>query len=59
MSNYTYWAGFAEGTAAGLSFETLSAAPTPAPVPLPASIWLLGAALGGLGLLRGTGGRSA
>ena len=51
--DHTYWAGFAEGAAAGLRYETLSAAPTPAPVPLPASIWLLGAALGGLGALRG------
>jgi len=57
--DHTYWAGFAEGAAAGLSFESLSAAPTPAPVPLPASIWLLGAALGGLGALRGRVRRSA
>lgn len=43
------WAGFAEGTTDGLRFETLDA---PAPVPLPASVWLLGAALGGLGMIR-------
>lgn len=46
----TYWAGFSEGTADGIRFETLAAAP--APVPLPASFWLLGLAVGGLGALR-------
>lgn len=45
-SDHTYWAGFAEGAADGLRYETLAA------VPLPASAWLLGLALGGLGLSR-------
>jgi predicted dienelactone hydrolase len=46
----TEWAGFQPGTVKGLKFETLSA--NPAPVPLPASVWLMAAALGGLGVLR-------
>ncbi len=46
----TEWAGFQDGTVKGLKFETLSAAP--APVPLPASVWLMVAALGGLGVMR-------
>jgi predicted dienelactone hydrolase len=46
----TEWAGFKDGTVAGLMFETRSAAP--APVPLPATVWLLVAAMGGLGALR-------
>ncbi len=49
--DHTYWAGFADGTAEGLRFETLSAR-TPAPVPLPGSVWLLGLAMGGLAALR-------
>ncbi len=46
---HSYWKGFQKGSAAGLSFEVLQA---PAPVPLPASVWLMGLALGGLGLMR-------
>jgi predicted dienelactone hydrolase len=41
---HSYWTGFAEGTADGLRYETLS----PAPIPVPASVWLLGLAVGGL-----------
>jgi hypothetical protein len=44
------WAGFRDGTAAGLRFEVLEAAP--APVPLPASAWALGLGLGTLAALR-------
>ena len=47
------WFGFGNGSAEGLRYETLSGAQTPAPVPLPASVWLLGVALGGLGIVRG------
>lgn len=53
--DHTYWAGFRNGTASGLRFEVLQAAP--AEVPLPASVWLLGLALGGLAALRRTHGR--
>ncbi len=49
--DHTYWTGFAEGTAQGLRYEVLRAG-QPAPVPLPASAWLLGLALGGLGAMR-------
>lgn len=48
--DHTYWAGFLQGTAAGLKFETLSAAV--APVPLPATAWLLAMAVGGIGFAR-------
>lgn len=48
--DHTYWKGFAEGTADGLRYETLAAAP--APVPLPASALLLAVGLGGLGVMR-------
>jgi len=51
--DHTYWAGFQEGTADRLRFETLAAAP--APIPLPASVWLMLAALGGLGVMRRRG----
>ena len=50
-ADHTYWAGFGEGTAEGLRFETLSATTSVAPVPVPASLWLLGFAFGGLGAL--------
>jgi hypothetical protein len=40
------WTGFASGTADGLRWETLPA------VPLPASVWMLGVAVGGLAMLR-------
>jgi predicted dienelactone hydrolase len=46
--DHTYWAGFKQGTADGLRYEVLYAAP----VPLPASVWMLGIAVGGLGALR-------
>jgi predicted dienelactone hydrolase len=46
------WKGFAEGTADRLRFETLAAGQTPAPIPLPASAWLLAAAVAGLGAMR-------
>jgi predicted dienelactone hydrolase len=48
--DHTYWAGFEEGTADGLRYEVLAAAPSP--VPLPASAWLLGLALGGFAAVR-------
>jgi len=44
--DHTYWAGFADGAADGLRFEVLAA------VPLPASGWLLGLAVAGLGAMR-------
>ncbi len=47
-SDHSYWKGFQDGTAAGLSFEVLA----PAVIPLPASAWLLGFAVAGLGALR-------
>lgn len=47
---HSHWFGFPEGAANGLRYETLSA--QPAPVPLPATGWMLVAAMGGLGLLR-------
>lgn len=56
-AEHTYWKGFAEGTAEGLRYETLSA--DVAAVPLPASIWMLGFALGGFGILRGRRNRAA
>lgn len=47
------WTGFADGAADGLRYETLAAGQGPAPVPLPATLWLLGLAVGGLGAMRG------
>jgi hypothetical protein len=49
--DHTYWKGFAEGSAKGLRFETLAAG-QPAPVPLPATVWMLALAIGGIGALR-------
>ena len=46
------WTGFREGTAEGLRYEVLAAGQAPAPIPLPASVWMLGLALGGLGATR-------
>jgi predicted dienelactone hydrolase len=46
------WLGFADGTADRLRYETLDAGESPAPVPLPASFWLLGLAVAGMGLTR-------
>lgn len=51
--DHTYWKGFAEDTAEGLRYEVLSATEGPAPVPLPATAWLLGLAVCGLGAMRG------
>lgn len=48
--DHTYWFGFPEGAAEGLRYEVLSA--EVAPVPLPASVWLLGLSVAGLGALR-------
>ncbi len=48
-ADHSYWAGFSDGTADGLRYEVLTAAQSPSPVPLPASAWLLGLALAGLG----------
>ena len=48
--DHTYWAGFQNGTAAGIRFEVRSA--LPAPIPLPASVLMLGMALGGLVMMR-------
>ena len=53
------WTGFDAGAAEGLRYETLAAGQPPAPIPLPASVWLLGAAVGGLGALRARRARTA
>lgn len=50
--DHTHWAGFKEGTAAGLRYEVLTAASAPSPIPLPASVWMLGLAVAGLGAWR-------
>lgn len=52
------WAGFKTGTADRLRYETLSAAVVTAPIPLPASVWLLGLGVMGLGVTRLTKARS-
>jgi len=57
--DHTYWAGFQEGSAAGLRYEVLTAEGEPAPVPLPASLWMLGLALGGFGAMGRKGNRGA
>lgn len=44
----TDWAGFQTGASDGLRFESRQATP----VPLPASVWLLGLAIGGLSVMR-------
>ncbi len=44
-ADHTYWKGFKDGTADGLRFEVLAA------IPLPASVWLMGMALGGLAVM--------
>ncbi|WP_299650070.1 VPLPA-CTERM sorting domain-containing protein [uncultured Jannaschia sp.] len=53
------WTGFDAGTADGLSYEVLQAEVAPSPVPLPASAWLLGLAVGGLGMIRARRSRTA
>ena len=47
------WLGFAEGTSDGLKYEYLAA------VPLPASVWMLGLAVAGLGVMRKSRARRA
>ena len=53
------WTGFDAGTAEGLSYEVLQAEVAPSPVPLPASAWLLGLAVSGLGMVCARRGRTA
>ncbi|GFE50282.1 hypothetical protein So717_20350 [Roseobacter cerasinus] len=55
--DHTYWKGFAEGTADGLRYEVLQAAP--APVPLPASVWMMAFGLAGLSVLKRRARRAA
>jgi predicted dienelactone hydrolase len=55
--DHTYWFGFPEGAAEGLRYEVLNA--EVAPVPLPASVWLLGVSVAGLGALRSRRNRKA
>lgn len=52
------WMGFTEGTSDRLRYETLAAARSPAPIPLPASLWVLGLAMAGLSMTRLGKGRS-
>lgn len=55
--DHSHWLGFAENTASGLRYEVLTATQPVAPIPLPASFWMLGLALTGFGVMRRKRGR--